>query len=1046
MGYNIGPKIGIDGEREFRQQISKINNTYKAMQAETKAVTKAFDAQGDEQGKLEALSKQLSKQIEVQRQKHALLEDAVKKATAQFGENSLEATRLRGVLYDTQATISTLESELSGVSKQLDGTEESMEDLGESTENAADSALTFKDIVGANLIADLTMNTLKEAASFMKNFASGSLEAAADMIAAEAQFEQTFGEMQDQASAALGQISEDTNVASTRMQGSFTRIFAFAKTAGADSSESLMIASRAMAAAADSAAYYDRSIEEATESLQAFLKGNYANDAALGISATETSRNTMANQLYAKSFKELTEAQKVDTLLAMVEAGNKASGAMGQAARESDSWGNVMGELTEMFRQMQAQAGKPALKALTPVIQRITKAGYNLIEGIDWEKFGRTLEKIIDTAVDRGPGILRLLAGIVSAIAAFKVATLVSNSVRAARAFLGMGEAAKAAGKKVAASGAAAASSPWIAVGSLIAGVVGYICASNIELGEAQSTCEKVTESLKSTYEEIQETFTEAEASAKGSADQATYYIAQLQELEEAGLNTAESQRQYRDIVAQLGSLMPDLNLEIDENTGLLKESAEALLDQADALYENALQTALYDKLSSTIQLEADATVAAASAKEQYTANAQKLTTYLDDLQRKEEALAEIETELTAIQKKLTSGEKLSAKERHELTVQTAELEDRQNFLNTETWDQYLILNKLLDKEKDLNKTISKSTELAEEYRVQISADQLAVDAYAQSTLEAANAEEDLQDAQQALITSMDNLVLEYTEAEAAARESIDSQIGLFEDLSAESDWSAAKVIANWESQQRAFSNYEKNLQKAVEMKLAPELLQQLSDGSVESMQILDKLVNDSGTTVDEINAHFARTEEARDSVSSTMAAIQSDLIPKWQSIEEDAKEAGGDIVAGAIQGVKENAPSFYAVMYKMGLLGNAAFDKANDRNSPAKKYIASTRDVVAGAVVGVKQYEDTYAKAMAGLASLGNNAFLQEKLDAAVGYPDMVSAASSVTNNRSVTNMGGFNVQIYQQPGESAEDLAYRLMDIIHDEVAVKEAVFSAK
>lgn len=94
MSYNIGPKIGIDGEREFRTALKNINDTYRALEAETKAVTAAFDAQGNEQGKLEATSKQLEKQIDAQKQKMTLLEDAVKKASDKYGENSVEATTI----------------------------------------------------------------------------------------------------------------------------------------------------------------------------------------------------------------------------------------------------------------------------------------------------------------------------------------------------------------------------------------------------------------------------------------------------------------------------------------------------------------------------------------------------------------------------------------------------------------------------------------------------------------------------------------------------------------------------------------------------------------------------------------------------------------------------------------------------------------------------------------------------------------------------------------------------------------------------------------
>lgn len=53
----------------------------------------------------------------------------------------------------------------------------------------------------------------------------------------------------------------------------------------------------------------------------------------------------------------------------MVEAGNAASGALGQAARESDSWENVTGELNEAQRQLQATLGKPVMQEIIPVIQ-----------------------------------------------------------------------------------------------------------------------------------------------------------------------------------------------------------------------------------------------------------------------------------------------------------------------------------------------------------------------------------------------------------------------------------------------------------------------------------------------------------------------------------------------------------------------------------------------------------------------------------------------------------------------------------------------------
>ena len=157
-----------------------------------------------------------------------------------------------------------------------------------------------------------------------------------------------------------------------------------------DTEEALGLTERAMILTADSAAFYDRSLEETTESLRSFLKGNYENDAALGLSCTETTRNAAANKLYGKSFKDLSEEQKQLTLLQMVEDANKASGALGQAARESDTWTNVTGNLRQAWKDFQATIGSNILPNMVGVVKNLV----GVIEGwtakmpalVDWCK------------------------------------------------------------------------------------------------------------------------------------------------------------------------------------------------------------------------------------------------------------------------------------------------------------------------------------------------------------------------------------------------------------------------------------------------------------------------------------------------------------------------------------------------------------------------------------------------------------------------------------------------------------------------------------
>lgn len=203
-------------------------------------------------------------------------------------------------------------------------------------------------------------------------FTKKMIETTAQIKAADSQFEQTFGSLSDSATAAMDKVAKESGIVKSRLQGVGTSIYAFAKTTGMDSSNALKMMQEALQVTADSAAYYDRSLEDTAESLKSFLKGNYANDAALGLSCTETTRNTAANKLYGKSFRDLSESQKQLTLLQMVKDANAASGALGQAARESDGLENVLGNLKESWNQLLATVGKPILNTAVIVIQRIT--------------------------------------------------------------------------------------------------------------------------------------------------------------------------------------------------------------------------------------------------------------------------------------------------------------------------------------------------------------------------------------------------------------------------------------------------------------------------------------------------------------------------------------------------------------------------------------------------------------------------------------------------------------------------------------------------
>ena len=303
-----------------------------------------------------------------------------------------ESQRMERELRGARDEITQMQNRLDQAEREAQQLRQEMQRMAQQSQHANTSMMgmgsTLRGLVG--LVGTVF------AVDKIKDFATSGIELAAGTKALSSQFEQVYSGMEDSATASLNNIAKETGVLPDRLKGSFVQMAAFAKTTGADTAAALSLSERATLAAADSAAFYDRSIEDVTDNLQSFLKGNFENDAALGISATETTRNAKANALYGKSFKKLSESQKQLTLLAMVEDGNNAAGAIGQAARESDGFENVIGNLKGSWDGLKGSMMSPFLDTVTEGIQDLTSR----IQGVDAEQLGLKLKSGFEGAMD----------------------------------------------------------------------------------------------------------------------------------------------------------------------------------------------------------------------------------------------------------------------------------------------------------------------------------------------------------------------------------------------------------------------------------------------------------------------------------------------------------------------------------------------------------------------------------------------------------------------------------------------------------------------
>lgn len=146
MAYDIGPKIGIEGEAEFRKQINDITQTMRTLGTEMKAVSSEFIGNENSMEAYTAKTDVLNKQIDTQKQKLDLLQQGLQAAANKYGEADSKTQRWQQAVNTATADLNKLEAELRSNNSAMDALANDTEDaagstdkLSEAMEDAADN-------------------------------------------------------------------------------------------------------------------------------------------------------------------------------------------------------------------------------------------------------------------------------------------------------------------------------------------------------------------------------------------------------------------------------------------------------------------------------------------------------------------------------------------------------------------------------------------------------------------------------------------------------------------------------------------------------------------------------------------------------------------------------------------------------------------------------------------------------------------------------------------------------------------------------------------
>ena len=105
---DIGPKISVEGEKEYRQQMQNIIARQKEYAAELKSTTASMDENTSAEQRASSVAAVLRKQIAAQTDAMNAQKGMLLQATNKYGDASTQASAYRTAVYKTNAELETL--------------------------------------------------------------------------------------------------------------------------------------------------------------------------------------------------------------------------------------------------------------------------------------------------------------------------------------------------------------------------------------------------------------------------------------------------------------------------------------------------------------------------------------------------------------------------------------------------------------------------------------------------------------------------------------------------------------------------------------------------------------------------------------------------------------------------------------------------------------------------------------------------------------------------------------------------------------------------
>ena len=679
---------------------------------------------------------------------------------------------------------------------------------------------------------------------------------------------------------------------------------------GYDTEDAMKTTTEVMQRASDVASIMGIDVSSAIEAVTGAAKANFTMMDNLGVAINDTNLAEYAlEQGITKSTSAMTTQEKV--ALAMQMFLEKTAYAAGNYAKENDTlvgsittvqaaWENFLTGTADAKTLAEAIGNTATIMAdqIIDMAPELIEGMGELVESLSPELPGLIkqlapalmdgVSELVDVAVEALPSLIDTIIPLVAQYAPQIAASLVNGIIGALPTLL---------------------DSLVGAVGDLAVGVFDAVTDSTADMAVEARDLVSALDDFREITRSVNEELAETESQINATANIATRLADNLSDLEIGGVDDSEVQ-EYANTVAQINELIPELNLSIDDETGMVTQTNAAIKEQINLWKQNAIEQAQQKAMQETYDKWAEAATEVALAEEKL-AEAQRESTTQQGIinagvERQKEIMAELE--------ELYKGQDLSNDQITKINTLNKEYSDLEGKVSSARDAQIAADQSVADYQNSL----AAAEETQSEFAAEIDTATAAFAGYSEGAETASTSTSSLT-AQQELVIEKTNAIAEATStATTSVKESVEGMYEPWETAAQVVTTSLDTMMQSLQGQIEYWNSYEADMQTLLNSNIEgiDELVQAYSDGSESSVNMIASLVAAYGegtpeavAKIQEFIAALGEVETAQDTVAETAGRAAGSVVESYYNglMAGDAtvEEAGHHLLDQAVMGLK---------------------------------------------------------------------------------------------------------------------------------------------